>query len=157
MMGNDNQHVLIASDAGYGFVATLADLQSKNKAGKALLTIPKGGLVIAPQVIESVEDSQLIAIANDGRMLVFPVSELPVMARGKGNKIMGITPAKLATREEYIAALAVINTRQTIRLYAGRRHIQFKLKDLDHYVGERGRRGHKLPRGFQKVDRVEVE
>ncbi len=156
LMGDDQQPILIASDAGYGFVATMADLFTKNKAGKALLSLPDGARVLEPCIINNVEASQLVCITVDGRMLVFPVTELPVLTRGKGNKIIGIQTAKLKTREEFVVAAAVIQDKQAVKIWAGRRHLLMKLKDMEHYVGERGRRGHKLPRGFQKVDRIEI-
>lgn len=156
LMGDDKQAVLLASDAGYGFVATLGDMYTKNRAGKALLSLPEGGRVLQPCLITDPKDSQLIAITNDGRMLVFPVTDLPILARGKGNKIIGIQSARLKAREEFVVAIAAIDSSQFVKIWAGKRHLQMKLKDMEHYVGERGRRGHKLPRGFQKVDRVEV-
>ena len=156
VMGNDSQTMLIASDAGYGFVASLSDMYTKNKAGKALLSLPEGARVLPPSPIAKVEGAQLAAITNDGRMLVFPVTELPVLARGKGNKIIGIQTTRLKAREEFVVALAVIHETQSLKIWAGKRHLQMKLKDMQHYLGERGRRGHKLPRGFQKVDKVEV-
>lgn len=156
LMGADSQRVLIASDAGYGFVARLEDLASKNKAGKALLTLPEGGLVLPPQLINNPEQAQLAAVSNDGRLLVFPVTELPELAKGKGNKIMNIPSAKVQGREEFVVSLNVINPGQVLTLYSGKRHITLKASDLEHYKGERGRRGNKLPRGFQKVDKAEV-
>lgn len=156
LMGDDNQPVLLATDAGYGFVASLADLQSKNRAGKVLLTVPDGARVLPPSLIRDVENTQLVAVTNDGRMLVFPVTELPVLARGKGNKIIGIQSARLQSREEFMIAVAAVTTNQTVKIWAGKRFLQMRLKDMEHYQGERGRRGHKLPRGFQKVDSVEV-
>ncbi|AQT61926.1 DNA topoisomerase IV subunit A [Cellvibrio sp. PSBB023] len=156
LMGADTQRVLIASDAGYGFVAKLEDLTSKNKAGKALLTLPEGAQVLPPQLINSPEQVQLAAVSNDGRLLVFPVTELPELAKGKGNKIMNIPAAKVQTREEFVVALAVIHPGQLLTLHSGKRFITLKAADLEHYKGERGRRGNKLPRGFQKVDKAEV-
>ncbi len=155
-MGSDDQKILLASDAGYGFVATLADLYTKNRSGKAILSIPKGGKVLPPSLVPS-DDSLVVAISNEGRMLCFPISELPQMARGKGNKIIGIQSKKLLTREEYVIAMAVIAPNQSLKVYAGKRHTQIKGKDFEHYAGERGRRGSKLPRGYQKVDYIEVE
>jgi topoisomerase-4 subunit A len=155
-MGADSQRVLIASDAGYGFVARLEDLASKNKAGKALLTLPEGALVLPPQLINNPEQAQLAAVSNDGRLLVFPVTELPELAKGKGNKIMNIPSAKVQSREEFVVSLNVISPGQQLTLYSGKRHITLKASDLEHYKGERGRRGNKLPRGFQKVDKAEV-
>ena len=156
LMGSETQPVLIASDAGYGFIASLADLYTKNKAGKTLLSLPEGSRVLPPCVIEDIEHTQLVAITNDGRMLVFPVTELPVLARGKGNKIIGIQSARLKLREEFMVAVSAITEKQTVKIWAGKRYLQMKLKDMEHYQGERGRRGHKLPRGFQKVDYIEV-
>ncbi len=157
LMGNDNQRVLMASDAGYGFIAKLSDLQTKNKAGKAALSLPKGAKVLAPQLIGESTDAMLVAVTNEGRMLVFPVAELPELARGKGNKIIGIPSARLQAREEFLVALAVVQDGQKILIHSGKRHTVLKLADLEHYRGERGRRGNKLPRGFQKVDAISVE
>lgn len=156
LMGDEKQSVLFASDAGYGFVASLGDMITKNKAGKALLSLPAGARVLKPCLINDVGGTQLVAITNDGRMLVFPVTELPVLARGKGNKIIGVPGARLKAREEFVVAIAVIAGKKMIKIWAGKRYLQMKLKDMEHYIGERGRRGHKLPRGFQKVDSIEV-
>jgi len=157
MMGRDDQLFLLASDAGYGFVAKLGDLQTKNRAGKAVISLPKGGRVLQPAVIESVEDSWVVAVSNEGRLLVFPLEELPQLARGKGNKIIGIPSARVQNREEYVIAVQVVTERDCLLVYAGKRHIKLKFSELEHYQGERGRRGNKLPRGFQKVDSICVE
>ncbi|MFL0797653.1 MAG: DNA topoisomerase IV subunit A [Cellvibrionaceae bacterium] len=157
LMGGDSDKLLVASDAGYGFVAKLGDLYTKNRSGKALLTLPKGGRVMPPQAIPFQEDDMVVAVSNEGRMLVFPISELPELARGKGNKIMNIPSARVQAREEYLIGLCVMGAGRELKIYAGKRHLGMKPADLEHYLGERGRRGNKLPRGFQKVDRVEVE
>ncbi len=158
MTGADEDLFLLASDAGYGFVVKLADLQTKNKAGKAALTLPKGGKVLQPGRVggTDLEGRYVVAVSNEGRMLIFPLSELPVMARGKGNKIIGIPSSRVEAREEFVVAVSIISASDSLRVYAGKRYVNMKFTELDHYMGERGRRGHKLPRGFQKVDRVEV-
>ncbi len=156
LMGADDQRVLLASDAGYGFVAKLEDLASKNKAGKAMLSLPENARVLPPQFIADPAQALLAAVSNDGRLLVFPVTELPELAKGKGNKIMNIPSARAQTHEEFVLAVNVVNPNQMLTLYSGKRHITLKMSDLEHYKGERGRRGNKLPRGFQKVDAVEV-
>ena len=156
LMGDEKQAVLIASDAGYGFIASLGDLYTKNKAGKALLTLPKGAHVLPPQLIQTHDQNHVAVITNDGRLLLFSLSDLPELARGKGNKMIGIPSAKVQSREEFVIASRVINPEQTLVIYSGKRHTKLKFKEMDHYFGERGRRGHKLPRGFQKVDTVEV-
>ncbi|MCW8126442.1 DNA topoisomerase IV subunit A [Microbulbifer halophilus] len=157
MMGGDEERVLLASDAGYGFIARLADLQTRNKAGKAMLTLPKGARVLPPCEVENPEEALLAAVTSEGRMLVFPVSELPELAKGKGNKIVNIPSARVASREEFVIGIAVLQGSDQLVVHAGKRHTRIKISEMDHYRGERGRRGNKLPRGFQKVDRIEVQ
>ena len=146
---------LLASDAGYGFIAQFSDMVSKNKAGKNLLTLPKNAHVLTPIPVSG-NNPMLAAITNEGRMLVFPLQDLPKLGRGKGNKIINIASARAADRSELMTQLAIINDNDALTLFAGKRHVTLKATDLEHYRGERGRRGNKLPRGFQKVDKVEV-
>jgi topoisomerase-4 subunit A len=157
MMGAEDQLYLLASDAGYGFVAKLGDLQTKNRSGKAAISLPKGGLVLQPSTIHSVEGSWVAAVTNEGRLLAFPLADLPQLARGKGNKIIGIPSARVQSREEFVVAVQVISEKDSLLVYAGKRHIKLKFSELEHYRGERGRRGNKLPRGFQKVDAMSIE
>ncbi|MYM63124.1 DNA topoisomerase IV subunit A [Pseudomaricurvus sp. HS19] len=157
LMGPDEQKLLLASDAGYGFIGKLGDMQAKNKAGKALLTLPTSAKVMQPKVLQGQDSDLLAAISNEGRLLVFPVAELPELARGKGNKIMNIPSARSQAREEYLVALEVVAPGEELVIFSGKRHLTLKGSDLDHYRGERGRRGNKLPRGFQKVDGAEVK
>ncbi|MBW9260321.1 MAG: DNA topoisomerase IV subunit A [Candidatus Thiodiazotropha sp. (ex. Lucinisca nassula)] len=157
VIGGDSQReYLLASDAGYGFRVGLADMLAKNKSGKALLTLPKGSQVLMPELIADVETDRVVTITNEGRMLVFPVGELPKLPKGKGNKIISIAPKRVAAREEFVVAIAVVPKGGSLTAHAGKRYIVLKPADLDGYQGERGRRGGKLPRGFQRVDRVEV-
>jgi len=156
LMGDDNSRILLASDAGYGFVAKMFDLFTKNKSGKSILHLPKGGRVLNPVAIGNLDASWLVAVSNEGRMLLFPVRELPELARGKGNKIINIPSAHVQSREEFVVAISVIVETQTLKVLSGKRYLSLKFKDLEHYMGERGRRGNKLPRGFQKVDNVDV-
>jgi topoisomerase-4 subunit A len=157
MMGDDETLYLLASDAGYGFVAKLGDLQTKARAGKGAITLPKGANVLQPAPIAAIEGAWVAAVSNEGRLLVFPLADLPQMARGKGNKIIGIPGARVQSREEFVLAVQVISEGESLVVYAGKRHHKMKFADLEHYRGERGRRGNKLPRGFQKVDRMVVE
>lgn len=157
LTGDDQQQCLLASDAGYGFIATLGDLQTKNRSGKAALTLPKGAKVLQAALVDDVDNSYIAAVSNEGRMLLFPLAELPRLSRGKGNKIISIPAARVQSREEYMLAVAVLNEAQSLIVHAGKRHLSLKFSDLEHYQGERGRRGNKLPRGFQKVDAIRVE
>lgn len=155
-MGSDEQRLLLASDAGYGFVTKLGELEAKNRNGKAVLTLPDSSRVMAPAVINGDGEQFVVAASNDGRLLMFPLGELPQLARGKGNKIIGITTAKVATREEFMAGLAVVTAKNVLRVFSGKRYLNLNFAELEHYRGERGRRGNKLPRGFQKVDSIAV-
>ena len=156
LMGADDQKVLLGTDAGYGFVGKIGDLYTKNKAGKAVVSIPKGGRILSPKMVND-SDALIAAVSNEGRLLVFPIAELPELARGKGNKIINIPSSRLQAREEYVIDYGVISQGDALVVHSGKRYLVMKAKDLEHYSGERGRRGHKLPRGFQKVDKLEVE
>jgi topoisomerase-4 subunit A len=157
LLPDDSALYVIASDAGYGFVVKGEDLQAKNKAGKALLSLPAGAQVVPPKPLGSRENDWLAAVTTEGRLLLFPVRDLPQLGKGKGNKIIGIPGERVASREEYLTDLAVLPVGATLVLQAGKRTLSLKADDLEHYKGERGRRGNKLPRGFQRVDSLLVE
>ncbi|WP_312520848.1 DNA topoisomerase IV subunit A, partial [Stutzerimonas nitrititolerans] len=157
LLPEDDALYVIASDAGYGFVVKGEDLQAKNKAGKALLSLPAGAKVIAPRSLDSRDEDWLAAVTTEGRLLVFPVRDLPQLGKGKGNKIIGIPGDRVASREEYLIDLAVLPAGATLVLQAGKRTLSLRADDLEHYKGERGRRGNKLPRGFQRVESLVVE
>lgn len=157
LMPSDEQLMVIASDAGYGFVVKGEDMQAKNKAGKALLTLPKAAKVLVPQLLNNFEEDWLAAVTNEGRLLVFKVSDLPQLSKGKGNKLIGIPTDRAAKREEWLVDFAVLPVQATLVLVAGKRTLSLKFSDLEYYQGERGRRGNKLPRGFQRVDELRVE
>lgn len=154
--GKESDQVLLASDAGYGFVAKISDLTSKTKNGKAALTLPKQAQVVHPVMVSGDGDELIAAVTNEGRMLLFPLSELPQLARGKGNKMINIPSARAAAREELMLLMAVLEKDDTLVVNAGKQHLKLKGADLEHYLGERGRRGNKLPRGYQKVDSLDV-
>jgi|TARA_B100001540_G_scaffold113826_2_gene101976 topoisomerase-4 subunit A len=153
--GPVESQVVLASSSGYGFVANLGDLQTKNKSGKAALRVQEGAQVLIPRAVENEQDL-LAAITNQGRMLVFPLTELPKLARGKGNKIIGIPKASFESGEDFLQEVAVLGEGRELRLLSGKRHFTIKSKDLENFVGNRGRRGNFLPKGFRKVDGIEV-
>lgn len=156
LLGNDEEQFLLCSDSGYGFIGTLSDMQSKNKAGKNLITLPANAQILSPAKVTEPEKSYIAAVSNEGRLLVFPAADLPQMARGKGNKMISIPTARAASREELMVSAVAFSAEDTLLVYSGKRHLNLKFSDLEHYLGERGRRGNKLPRGFQNVDRIEV-
>ncbi|MEN5238493.1 MULTISPECIES: DNA topoisomerase IV subunit A [Pseudomonas] len=157
LLPDDDALYVVASDAGYGFVVKGEDLQAKNKAGKGLLSLPNGAKVMTPRPVADREQDWLAAVTTEGRLLVFKVADLPQLGKGKGNKIIGVPGDRVASREEYVTDLAVVSEGATLVLQAGKRTLSLKPDDLEHYKGERGRRGSKLPRGFQRVDALLVE
>ncbi len=157
LLGDDSAHYLMASDAGYGFVTEFKDLVSKNKNGKALVSLPAESLLMRPISVTDIATDRCLAISNEGRMLLFPLRDLPKLAKGKGNKIISIPSARVKSREEFVKVLAVVPDGCAVTLHAGKRKLTLKVADLEHYYGERGRRGNKLPRGLQRVDSIEIE
>ncbi|WP_457668617.1 DNA topoisomerase IV subunit A [Thiolapillus sp.] len=153
--GDPEQRWLLASDAGYGFVTRVKNLIANKKGGKSVLTLPKGAKVLKAQPVTDPHTDRVVAVTSEGRMLVIPLSDLPEMARGKGNKIIGIPGKRVAEREEYVVAMLVVPEGGKVKLVSGKRYLNLKAADLNAYEGERGRRGNKLPRGFQKVDALE--
>jgi topoisomerase-4 subunit A len=102
-------------------------------------------------------EALIAAVSNEGRMLVFPIADLPELARGKGNKILNIPGSRLQSREEFVIDYAIVPQGSSLVVHSGKRYLVMKGTDLEHYRGERGRRGHKLPRGFQKVDKLDIQ
>ncbi len=157
IMAADDDKFLLGSDAGYGFVGTFKDMISKNKAGKAYLSLPSGAKVMKPQPATNLEKDWCLTISNEGRMLLFPLKDLPSLGKGKGNKLMSIPSAKAQSREEYVKVLSIVPDGASLKISAGKRNMTLTFDDLTHYQGERGRRGNKLPRGLQRVDSIEIE
>ncbi len=155
--GDPEQSVLLASDAGYGFITQLTELCSKNRRGKISIKLPECSQVLPPQLIDNLDSSSIAVVTNHGHFLIISARELPVMPRGKGNKIIQIPFEKAKKREEYITNLVVLPTKNSALLFvSGKRHMILKPADLEHYRGQRGQRGHKLPRNLQKLDNLTV-
>jgi len=152
-MGGD-KFILLASDAGYGFVTRLENLACKQKAGKACLKVPVGSKVLSPCYVNDYETDVVAIVTNEGRLLVFDVAELPELPRGKGNKMIQMPSARVVAREEYCIGMEVLGVHNDLMLYSGKRKCQIKRKDINNFKGERGRRGALLPRGFRNVDYI---
>ena len=157
MFAPPERRFVLATDGGYGFVARLDTLTGKNKAGKAVLSLPKGCNVMAPvEVPEGDEELWVASVSNEGRLLLFPLDQLPEMSKGKGNKMLDIPGPRAARREEFVTGIVVLAASDALLIHSGKHKLTLKADDLAYYRGERGRRGSKLPRGFQKVDRLEA-
>lgn len=156
LAGELEQPLLLSNTAGYGFVTTFGNLLAKNKAGKALFNLPAGAEVLKPIWLNNVESDHLAVAAGDGRLLVFAASEMPMMNKGKGVRLINIPQAAFGNKREWLHSVTAVPEGESVTLHAGKRHLTLKPADLVHYSGERGKRGHKLPRGLQKVTKVEV-
>lgn len=157
IMEPEKQELLMASDAGYGFICKFEDLIARNKAGKALISLPENAKVLKPETL-SESASLLVSITSAGRMLIFPVRDLPALSKGKGNKIISIPAANAKARSELLVKLFLISEQASLEFHSGKRKITLKPEDLQKFRAERGRKGSQLPRGLHSnVDIVVVE
>ncbi len=154
MIGDNEQKYLLSSDAGYGFVATLTDLVSRNKAGKAILRVPAGGRAVVPAPVPKGKECLIAAVSSIGRLLLFEMEELPELAKGKGNKLINIPGPKYKSGEEKMVAATVVQEDGSLEVYTGSRKMTIKWNDLDDYYGDRALRGSLLPKGWRKVERL---
>lgn len=157
LIGENEQLVLLTSSAGYGYIAKLEDLHSKNKKGKASLSVSAGAISLSPRIIHDLESNYIAAVTSTGQLLLFPIADLPQLSKGKGNKIINIPTAKFKSGEETLLDTAVITENQSLTLKSGKRSLTLKPSDLANFQGERGQRGRKLPRGFQQIDGFQME
>jgi topoisomerase-4 subunit A len=154
MIGEPEDLWLVASDAGYGFTVRLKETWAQKKAGKTLLNLPEGALVLPPAPVPG--DDALVAVTSaSGKLLVFPVKDVPELARGKGNKLFDIPGKKFATREDFMTGMAVVANGKPLIVRSGDRKMTIEWKDLKDYRGERAQRGAVLPRGWRTVDSLE--
>jgi len=157
MAGEPDSVYLVGSDAGYGFMVKLEDIYTKNRNGKSIISVPKGSRALAPSKVNDIKNDWVAAVSSIGRLLIFPISELTLLPKGKGLKIIQIPPAKFKTREEYVVAMIVMAETDNLVVYSGQRHTTLKSADQEYYIGERGRRGNMLARGYRNVIRIKTE
>jgi len=153
LLGEPNDFYLLASTAGYGFIVKLEDLYTKNKAGKAILTLPEGSTILPPLLISDIASQHYIVVTSAGYLSIVSIAELPKLPKGKGVKLLNI-PAK--NKDETVVILKLLKLTDTLTLYSGKRHLILRNRDIESFTCERSRRGQKLPRGFQKVDRIVI-
>jgi len=157
MMGADEDLYLLATNAGYGFIAPLGEMYTKNRKGKSSLTVPSGASVLTPQRVYDLEEDRVAVVTTGGYLLVYAARELPVMNRGRGVKLINIPLRKRQAGEEFVYVATTFQEGDSIVIFSGKRHFRLKPRDIEHYAGERGRRGRKLPRGFQHVQGMTIE
>jgi topoisomerase IV subunit A len=166
MMGEAAERWVVATDAGYGFIVKLEELYARNRGGKAVLSVPDHARAL-PAARVPTDPKALIAVAAatlekdgtpvDGRLLVFPVGELPELAKGRGNKLFNIPSAKAEARQELMVGLAVVAPGGKLRVLCGERTMTLSWDELKEYRGERAQRGAMLPKNYRRVTRLETE
>ena len=157
VMASEQQELLMASDAGYGFICKFEDLIARNKAGKALISLPENAKVIEPKTLENAT-ALVVAMTSAGRMLIFPAKDLPALSKGKGNKIVTIPAVNAKERSELLVKLLLISDQASLEFHSGKRKIVLKPEDLQKFRAERGRKGSTLPRGLHtNVEIVVIE
>lgn len=157
MMGADSDQYVMLSDAGYGFICTVSDMLTKNKKGKATLSVPKGAQALGSLKIGSLEQDFIAVVTTSGYLTIYSVTELPELAKGKGVKLINIPSKLLKARDEYVLGATTFKKGQHVLVHSGKRYLRLKGQDLEHYMGERGKRGRKLPKGFQAVKAITTE
>ena len=156
VIGNDEEQFMISNSAGYGYISEFKNMVSSKKSGKAFMKLPKGAKVLKAFKVEDTHKF-IVAVSNIGRLLIFSLSELPILAKGKGNKIINIPKAKFESEEEYLAHIALLADTSSLRIESGKQFLTIKIKDLENYISSRAKRGNLLPKGYRKVDAISEE
>lgn len=151
LIGNDDDKYMIMNTAGYGYISEFKNMVSNKKSGRAFMKIPNNADLL--KAIRVRDDHVFIAaISNIGRLLIFKIDELPMLAKGKGNKIINIPTAKFVAKEEFMAHAQLISLSSSLRIdRVGKGSLTLKLKDLENYISSRAKRGNMLPQGYRKV------
>ena len=156
LCGDPQQKILLASSFGYGFVTELGNLHSRMKAGKAALSVPAGAQPLTPALVQAEAGTLVVCATSEGYLLAFPLDDVPELAKGKGNKLINVPPKRLKAGDEFVVGLAVMSEKDEVLIWAGQRYLRMGLKDIEHFRGDRAHRGRKLPRGFQRVTKIEI-
>ena len=156
LMGREDDQFLISSSHGYGYVCQFKDMLTRSKNGKAQISLSKGAQLMPVVAVADYEDAQVVSITSEGFIALLDAKSVPQLARGKGNKIQGIPPKRIKAGEEEIAFIACLAGKEKLVIHCGKKYKTMNLKELEEYRIERGKRGRKLPRGYQNVTRIEV-
>ena len=156
VIGNNEDKFMISNSAGYGFISEFKNMVSSKKSGKAFMKPPQGSKILKALKVED-RHNFIVAVSNIGRLLIFSLSELPILPKGKGNKIINVPKAKFESGEEFVSAVALLADTSSLRIESGKRFLTLKIKDLENYISSRAKRGNMLPQGYRKVDSMSEE
>ena len=161
LMGESEDRWVLASDSGYGFVVRFEELYARNRGGKGILTVGDNGKAIPAALVSNVPGAVIAVVATaegaDGRLLVFPVKDVPELAKGRGNKLFNIPTAKASARQELLVAVAVLPPNAKLKVICGERSMTLSWSELDAYRGERAQRGALLPKNYRRATALEVD
>src|SRR3990167_8884263 len=155
-IGDNDSRFLVASSFGYGFVTRFENFTGRQKAGKQLINCDDAAEILQPSPVTDPSKDWIVAVTSAGHLLAFPITELPELDKGKGNKLIQIPPAKLKSGEEKVLAVASVRQGGELTIYCGQRYLTLGWRDLQAYEGTRASRGNSLPRGFQRVDWIDA-
>ena len=156
LIGNEEEKFMITNSAGYGYVSEFKNMVSSKKSGKAFMKLPQGAKMLKALKVED-DHRFIVAASNIGRLLIFPLSELPILPKGKGNKVVNIPKVKFESGEEFMSHIALLADTSSLRIESGKRFLTLKIKDLENYISSRAKRGNMLPQGYRKVDSMSEE
>ena len=158
MLSDENErHYLIGSDHSYGFIVKFEDLLSSFKNGKAVISLKNTHNILKPDGINDIKTDMALAVTNMGRILVFPLKQLPYLKKGQGNKIIAIPQKdRTASSPELLKNLKILPEQSDILIYSGKHKLNLSPGNWKDYCGMRGQRGKKLPKPFTVIDRIEI-
>ena len=156
LMGKDTDQYVLASAEGYGFLCSLEDMQSRNKSGKVTVTAGAQIALLQPQLVSNAATDSLVLVSSAGYMLIIKVQDLPVLSKGKGNKLINLKKSELGMADETVVFAAVLPANGQVIIHTAKKPKVFKAAELDDYRGERAHRGVLLPKGFQLVTGLEI-
>ncbi len=157
LMAKESDVFLLSTSFGYGFLCSFGDMVTRSKNGKALMSVPSGATVLPPIKVKLSDFETIVAVTSEGYLGQIALTEIPQLSKGKGNKIIGIPPAKVKSGEEKLVLITALEAQQKLTLHVGKKHKSMSASELSEYLMERGKRGKKLPRGYTNIDRLEIE
>ncbi len=156
LIGEPDDKFIFTNTAGYGYISEFSNTISNKKTGKAFMKIPEGASLIKSQKLR--EDHQYIAaVSSIGKLLIFRLDELPILPKGKGNKIINIPTAKFKSKEERMLDIQLLAEDSNLVVHYGTKTRSLPFKDWQHYISSRAKRGNILAGHLKRVESISEE
>ena len=143
VIGVEGNKFLIMNTAGYGYISEYQNMISNKKTGRAFMKLPDNAKMLKAIPVKD-NHTHIAAVSNIGKLLIFNIEELPILGKGKGNKIINIPKDKLAAGEEFMAHAQLLADDSSLKIEVGKRSVTLKPKDWSEYVLSRAKRGKKV-------------